>query len=45
MTEVTCLNEKNEKFIKTFSSPYNAEKFINKCKRSKKIIIVSILND
>lgn len=45
MTEVICLNEKNEKFTKTFNSPYIAEKFINKCKRGKKIIIVSVFTD
>lgn len=38
MYEVMCLNLiENKQFSKIFYSPYLMEKFINKCKYSKKI--------
>lgn len=41
MYEVVLLNEKGERFTKTFNSEYMFRNFLNKAKRSKKMIIVS----
>lgn len=41
MYEVIMLNEVGEKFTKIFSSEFLFNKFLNKAKRSKKIIILS----
>lgn len=41
MYEVECINEKNEKFKKVFYDKKLFEKFINKCKYSHKIKILS----
>jgi len=41
MYEVVLLNEKGQKFSKEFNSEYLFNKFLNKAKRSKKLIIVS----
>lgn len=43
MCIVICLNKKGERFKKEFSSPYLLNKFINKCKYSKKIEIIGTL--
>jgi len=34
----------NKRFDKTFSSPYQMNKFINKCRYSKKIKVLGVLN-
>ncbi len=45
MYEVNCVNLLNNKsFIKIFDSYYLLKKFKNKCKFSKRILIVSIVN-
>ena len=41
MYEVSLINERGEKFKKTFYSEYLYSKFLNKAKRSKKIKIIS----
>lgn len=41
MYEVECINEKNEKFKKVFYDKKLFKKFINKCKYSHKIKILS----
>lgn len=41
MYEITLLNEKNERFTKTFTSEYLYRKFLNKVKHSKKLTIIS----
>lgn len=46
MYEVRLLNLINgEKFNKLFNSEYLMNKFINKCKHSKKLKIISIFKD
>lgn len=45
MIEITLLNEKGQQFIKTFDSPYLANKFINKVRRSKKLTLVSVIKN
>jgi len=40
MCYAICINEKGERFEKEFPSPYLMDKFIKKCKYSKKITIV-----
>lgn len=41
MYEVVCLNEKNEKFSKYFYDRKEFNSFLNKCKYSKKIKVLS----
>ena len=41
MYEIMLLNEKGEKFSKTFTSEYLYRQFLNKAKRSKKLTILS----
>jgi hypothetical protein len=42
MYEVLLLNNQNgEKFTKTFTSEYLYKKFLEKCKRSKKLTVLS----
>lgn len=41
MYEVVLLNEKGERFTKTFNSEYMFRNFLNKAKRSKKLMVVS----
>lgn len=41
MFEIVLLNEKGEKFKKTFESYYFYNIFLNKAKRSKKLKIIS----
>lgn len=41
MYEVVLLNEKGERFTKTFNSEYLYRQFLNKAKRSKTLTIVS----
>ena len=41
MFEAVLLNEKGEKFTKTFDSYYLFKKFLNKVKRSKKLKLIS----
>ena len=41
MFEIVLLNEKGQKFKKTFTSFYLYNKFLNKVKYSKKIKIIS----
>lgn len=41
MYEVVLLNEKGERFTKTFNSEYMFRNFLNKAKRSKTLTIVS----
>lgn len=38
---VTCLNEKGEKFTKKFPSEFLYKGYLNKVKRSKKLILIS----
>lgn len=46
MYEVRLLNLPNgEKFSKLFNSEYLMNKFVNKCKYSKKLKIISIFKD
>ena len=40
MNKVICINENGERFEKEFASPYLMDKFINKCKHSKKIKVI-----
>lgn len=40
MFEVILLNEKGEKFTKKFDSYYLYQKFLNKVKRSKKLVLI-----
>ena len=42
---VTCINNRDERFEKRFASPYLMEKFINKCRKSKKITITSSFSE
>ncbi len=45
MYEVNCINLKTkEKFSKIFYSEYLLNKFKNKCKYSKKVLITSVVN-
>lgn len=39
--KITLLNEKNERFEKSFENPIQYRKFYNKAKRSKKLEITS----
>ena len=41
MYEVMLLNENGKKFSKTFNSEYLYRQFLNKAKKSKKVIILS----
>ena len=41
MYEIVMLNEKGEKFSKTFTSEYMYNKFLQKVKRSKKLTLLS----
>lgn len=42
MYEVTILNVKSGvSFVRQFTSPYLAQKFINKCKRSKTVRVIA----
>ena len=42
MYEVTVLNLKSGvSFVHNFASPYLAQKFINKCKRSKTVRVIA----
>ena len=41
MYEAVLLNEKGERFTKTFNSEYLFRQFLNKTKRSKTLTIVS----
>ena len=45
MCYAICINEKGVRFIKEFTSPYLMDKFVKKCKRSKKITISGTFND
>ncbi len=41
MCEVYCLNKETGcEFVKTFASPYLANKFVRKCKWSNKIAVI-----
>ena len=41
MYEVMLLNENGKKFSKTFTSEYLYRQFLNKAKKSKKVIVLS----
>lgn len=41
MYEILLLNKYGEKFSKTFTSEYLYRNFLNKCKRSKTLTVVS----
>ena len=41
MYEITMINEQGNRFTKYFNSEYLYRQFLNKAKRSKKLIVVS----
>lgn len=41
MYEVVLINDKGERFTKTFNSEYLYRQFLNKAKRSKKLTVAS----
>lgn len=41
MYEIVMINERNQRFTKYFNSEYLYRQFLNKAKRSKKLIVVS----
>lgn len=42
MVVVTCINLNNVRFDKVFDNEYLANRFINKCRRGKSLIIVAV---
>lgn len=45
MIKITCINKDNTRFDKVFDNEYLANKFINKCKHGKSLVIVAVVKE
>lgn len=45
MITVTCINQSGQRFDKVFQNEYLANKFINKCRHGKSLVIVAVMKN